>query len=437
MPAKWLPVFFLACLSLGMGNASARLNIEITQGMEGSMPIAVVPFGWAGVGAPAGDVAEIIRADLARSGRFAPMEPDNMPQRPVDGQEINHAQWRALSMDNVVVGQLELRDGRYQVRFQLFDSVRGAQLAGYTIQVMPAELRRAAHRIADIIYQQLTGERGAFDTHIAYVMVENLQDGKRRYRLAVADADGHNEQIILTSPQPLLSPAWAPDGRRLAYVSFESGRSMVYVQNVISGKREKVAEFQGINSAPSFSPDGQRLALSLSRDGNPEIYILELASKRLIRVTQHFGIDTEPVWAHDGRSLYFTSDRGGRPQIYQVNLDQQGRPLDGPRRITFEGSYNASPELSPDGKQLAMVHGDGNRFRIAVLDLGSNVLRVLTDARLDESPSFSPNGVMVLYASEVGGRGVLEAVSADGRARQRLGMSRVDVREPAWSPFSD
>lgn len=429
-----MKAWLLLCLLL-TGTAQARLSIEITQGMEGAMPIAVVPFGWSGSGAPAQDMAAIISADLARSGQFAPLDAQRLPQRPTDSRDVNFALWRGVGSDNLVIGRMELRDGRYQVQFQLFDTVRGVQLAGYTMQADASRLRRVAHQIADIIYQRLTGQRGAFDTHIAYVTVENLEPGKRRFRLEVADADGHNEQVILSSGQPLMSPTWAPDGRRLAYVSFEGGRSMIYVQDIASGQRQKVAEFAGINSAPEFSPDGQRLALTLSRDGNPEIYILELGSGRLTRVTQHFAIDTEPVWAPDGRSLYFTSDRGGRPQIYRVRLDAQGRPQDAPQRVTFEGIYNASPALSRDGKRLAMVHGDGDRFRIAVLELETGTLRVLTDTRLDESPSFAPNGAMLLYATEVGDRGVLEAVSADGRARQRLGLKKGDVREPAWSPF--
>ncbi|PKM45916.1 MAG: Tol-Pal system beta propeller repeat protein TolB [Gammaproteobacteria bacterium HGW-Gammaproteobacteria-1] len=430
-----MKTLLLCCLLLA-GTAQARLSIEITQGMEGAMPIAVVPFGWSGAGGvPAEDVAAIISADLARSGQFAPLDVQGLPQRPVDGRDVNFNLWRGAGSDNLVIGRVELRDGRYQVQFQLFDAVRGVQLAGYSLQTDATRLRRVAHQIADIIFQRLTGQRGAFDTHIAYVTVENLEAGKRRFRLEVADADGHNEQVILTSGQPLLSPAWAPDGRRLAYVSFEDGRSMIYLQDIASGNRQKVAEFSGLNSAPEFSPDGRRLALTLSRDGNPEIYVLELAGGRLARVTQHFAIDTEPVWTADGRGLYFTSDRGGRPQIYRVQIDDGGRPLGSPQRVTFEGSYNASPALSADGKRLAMVHGDGKRYRVAVLELDSSTLRVLTDTRQDESPSFAPNGTMVLYATEVGDRGVLEAVSADGRARQRLGLKKGDVREPAWSPF--
>lgn len=424
----------LLCVLLA-GTAQARLSIEITQGLEGAIPIAIVPFGWGGASAPPQDLAAIISADLARSGQFAPLEAQRLPQRPVNAKDINFNLWRGVGSDNLVIGRIELHDGRYQVQFQLFDAVRGVQIAGYSLQADASRLRRVAHQIADIIYQRLTGQRGAFDTHIAYVTVEDLEAGKRRFRLEVADADGYNEQVVLTSGQPLMSPTWAPDGRRLAYVSFEGGRSMIYVQNIASGQREKVAEFQGINSAPDFSPDGRRLALTLSRDGNPEVYVLELASGRLTRVTQHFAIDTEPVWAPDGRSIYFTSDRGGRPQIYRVRVDGAGGPQGAPQRVTFEGAYNASASVSADGKRLAMVHGDGSRFRIAVLDLETKALQVLTETRLDEAPSFAPNGAMVLYATEVGGRGVLEAVSADGRGRQRLGLKKGDVREPAWSPF--
>jgi TolB protein len=312
--------------------------------------------------------------------------------------------------------------------------LRGVQLTGYSIPTSAERLRRVAHQISDIVYEKLTGQRGAFNTHVAYVTVEQTGAQERQFRLAVADADGFAEQVILSSKQPLLSPAWSPDGRRLAYVSFEEGRSVVYVQEVVSGKREAVASFKGLNSAPGWAPDGRRLALTLSRDGNPEIYILDLQSRALTRVTHSHAIDTEPAFAPDGKSLVFTSDRGGRPQIYRVALDNY-RPQGRPKRLTFEGDYNARASFSADGSRLVMVNGENNRFRIAVMELARGTVRVLTDSRFDESPSFAPNGSMIIFATERNNRGVLEAVSVDGRAHQRLGTSQGDVREPAWSPF--
>lgn len=411
--------------------AQARLVIEITEGQEGALPIAVVPF--AGEAVSEDRVSAVVAADLARSGHFAPLSREQMPALPHEGRGIDFAAWRGAGVEHMVVGKVEERGGALQVRFQLFDVLRGVQLAGYSIPTVEARLRGVAHQISDLVYEKLTGQRGAFNTHVAYVTVE--QQGKKLiHRLAVADSDGHNEQIVLSSPQPLLSPAWAPDGRRLAYVSFEGGRSELYVQDITSGKREKIASFSGLNSAPAWSPDGRRLAMTLSRDGNPEIYIIDLGSRALTRVTFSRGIDTEPAWAPDGRSLVFTSDRGGKPQIYRVNLSGT-RPQGRPSRVTFEGEYNARASFSPDGRRLAFVTGQGNRFRIAVQDLERGTVRVLTDNRLDESPSFAPNGSMIIYATERNNRGILEAVSVDGRAQQRLGTSQGGVREPAWSPF--
>lgn len=413
-------------------SAEARLTIEISEGVEGAMPIAVVPFG--------GEVskvnaASIIATDLARSGRFAPLAAEKLPGRPTNGKSINFAAWRAAGVENIVVGRVQQEAGdKLLVEFQLFDVVRGEQVTGYSIPATSARLRRVAHQISDIVYEKLTGQRGAFNTHVAYVTVEKDGPEKRRFRLAVADADGYNEQVILTSKQPLMSPAWSADGDRLAYVSFEEGRSVVYVQDIATGQREAVARFKGINSAPSWAPDGRRIALTMSRDGNPEIYILELRSRTLTRVTSNISIDTEPAWAPDGSSLVFTSDRGGKPQIYRVELNNY-RPQGRPQRLTFEGLYNARASFSPDGSKLVMTNGDGNQFRIAVMELNSGTVRVLTDSRYDESPSFAPNGSMIIFATERNFRGVLEAVSVDGRAHQRLGTSQGDVREPAWSPF--
>ncbi len=422
--------FTLLCAA----SAQARLEITITGGAEGALPIAVVPFALENGAAPSEDVAAIIGADLARSGRFAPMSPEQLIARPSHGKEVDFAAWREAGVETLVVGRIQPRDGGYAVQFQLLDVLRGAQLTGYVIPAPAVLMRRTAHQIADLIYEKLTGERGAFNTHVAYVTVENLAAGERRFRLAVADADGFNEQVILTSSQPLMSPAWSPEGKRLAYVSFEAGRSVVYVQNVITGQREKVAEFEGINSAPAWSPDGRRLAMTLSKDGNTEIYVLDVATRALTRITRHYAIDTEPAWLPDGRGLIFTSDRGGKPQLYRVDLTG-GATEPTARRITFEGDYNARAAIAPDGKRVAMVHSSGKGFQIAVQDLENGNLRVLTESRLDESPSFAPNGRMIIYATEVRGRGVLEAVSVDGRARQRLGLASGDVREPAWSPF--
>lgn len=415
--------------------AEARLTIEISEGVEGAMPIAVVPFGGVGVGRDYPEVADIVATDLARSGRFAPLAAEKLPAQPHNGKSINFAIWRAAGVENIVVGHVQHEaGGKLLVEFQLFDAVRGVQMTGYSIPATPSRLRRVAHQISDIIYEKLTGQRGAFNTHVAYVTVEKDDQGERSFRLAVADADGFNEQVILTSKQPLMSPAWSAGGNRLAYVSFEEGRSVVYVQDIASGQREAVARFKGLNSAPSWAPDGRRLAMTLSRDGNPEIYILDLQSKALTRITKSISIDTEPAWAPDARSLVFTSDRGGKPQIYRVALNNY-RPQGRPQRLTFEGLYNARASFSPDGSKLVMINGDGNQFRIAVLELKSGTVRVLTDSQFDESPSFAPNGSMIIFATERNFRGVLEAVSVDGRAHQRLGTSQGDVREPAWSPF--
>ncbi len=424
---------FIVMLLLGSAmQVQARLVIEITEGIEGALPIAVVPF--ADEAVSENRVSQIVSADLARSGHFAPIPTAKMSSHPHQGSEIDFAAWRKLGVEHLVVGKVGKRGkSALQVQFQLFDVVSGAQLVGYSIPTVSSRLRQVAHQISDLIFEKLTGQKGAFNTHVAYVTVERT-GGKTINRLAVADADGHNEQIILTSKQPLLSPAWAPDGLRLAYVSFEGGRSELFVQDITTGKRVKLASFSGLNSAPAWSPEGRRLAMTLSRDGNPEIYLIDLDSRALSRITRSHAIDTEAAWAVDGRSLIFTSDRGGKPQIYQVELNGN-RAKGRPQRLTFESEYSARASFSPDGRRLVFVSGEGNRFRIAVQDMETGAMRVVTGNRLDESPSFAPNGKMIIYATEHNGRGILEAVSVDGRSHQRLGVSQGDVREPAWSPF--
>lgn len=416
--------------------AQARMVIDITQGEVGAAPIAIVPFSWEGGGALPEDISGIVKADLARSGQFVPLDSRRLPAQPHTGKAINFAQWQRVRSDHIVVGRVLSEGDNFQIQFQLFDLLKKRQLAGYSFRSSRTQLRNTAHQISDIIYEKLTGKKGAFTTHIAYVMVSTDIKGKRSFQLAIADADGASEQIILASPEPLMSPTWSPDGRRLAYVSFENGRSNVFVQEVASGRRYSVANFKGINSAPGFSPDGQRLVVTLSKDGNPEIYIIELDSRRQLRITNSRAIDTEAVWAPDGRSVVFTSDRGGKPQLYQIGVDRNGA-VGRPRRLTYEGDYNARATYSPDGKYIAMVHRmEGDRqYRIGLLNLQNKQFRLLSKTHMDESPSFAPNGSMLIYASEASGRGVLYAVSVEGDASQRLSVSSGDVREPAWSPY--
>jgi TolB protein len=410
--------------------AWSALTIEITQGTEGAIPIAVVPFGWSGMagGAPE-NISAIISADLNRSGRFEALPDSDLVAHPTEGSQVQFQNWRMVNVDNLVVGKITESGQQYSVQFQLFDVFRGNQIAGYSFNVGRQELRRVAHHISDLIYEKLTGERGAFNTQIAYVTTSGNPDNKT-YTLLVADSDGYNPQTILTSKEPLMSPSWSPDASQLAYVSFENKTAQIYVQELRTGTRRKLASFKGINGAPAWSPDGRTLAVTLSRDGNPEIYTMDLKSNTLKRITNSAGIDTEPVWTPDGGSIIFTSDRGGSAQLYRV-------PASGgqARRLTFEGNYNAGADISPDGRKIAMVHGAGGGYRIAVLDLGSGNLRVLTDGRLDESPSFSPNGSMIIYATGSGNREVLAAVSVDGSFRQRLSLQAGNVREPVWSPF--
>jgi TolB protein len=421
------------CLALLVPFAAATeaaIRIEITRGVDAAQPVAVVPFGWEDEEALPLDVAAVVSSDLARSGRFKPLPVGDMLQKPVEPAAIRFEDWRTVGVDYVVVGRLTRAGNGYNIRFQLFDVYRGNQLIGYSIPVSQDALRRGAHRVADMIYEKLTGEPGAFTTRVAYIT--EVRDGDvRRYHLVVADADGENQRVIVQSVHPLMSPSWSPDGRRIAYVSFEKKRPEIYVQDLGSGKRDVVSGRDGINGAPAWSPDGSKLALTLStQEGNPDVYVMDLRSKKLTRVTTSPAIETEPSWFPDGKRLVFTSDRGGGPQIYQADADGGT-----PKRLTFEGRYNARPVISPDGKLMAIVTQEDTSYRIAVMDLATGALRTLTDGRLDESPSFAPNSSQILYATEYGGRGVLAAVSVDGRVRQRLALAEGDVREPAWSPY--
>ena len=421
----------LLLLLLFAGTAQAALTIEITQGVEGALPIAVVPFGWSvDTGTAPVNVAAIISADLSRSGRFEPLADSDLVAHPTDAKQVLFHNWRMVNVDNLVIGKIsQTTPGQYTVQFQLIDILRGKQIAGYSFPAAHKDMRRVAHHIADLIYEELTGERGAFNTRVAYITTSGPLSN-RRYTLVVADSDGYQPQTILTSKQPLMSPSWSPDAKQIAYVSFEKKTAEIYVQEVVTGSRWKLASFKGINGAPRWSPDGRRLALTLSRDGNPEIYTMDLKSKALNRLTTNSAIDTEPCWSPDGTSIVFTSSRGGSPQLYRMS-SAGGKAT----RLTFDGKYNADADFSPDGRKLAMVHRESGHYRIAVLDLESGALRVLTDGQQDESPSFSPNGSIIIYATGEGSREVLAAVSVDGRFRQRLSLQAGNVREPSWSPF--
>jgi TolB protein len=400
--------------------ANAQLVIEITRGQENAVPIAVVPFGWESANAAPFDVAEVVAADLQRSGRFAPLDRKDMIDRPTAGDQIRFQDWRYLKSDFIVVGKLTPNGAdRYTAQFELFNVLNGQRLTGQSVTATTASMRAMSHRIADIIFEQLTGVRGAFSTRIAFVSAEGTAP-KQQYTLIVADADGENQQKIANSSEPIMSPAWSPDGQNLAYVSFESKASAIYVQTLKTGERSRVSARAGINGAPSWSPDG-----------DVDIYTLKLSSQTLTRMTFDPGIDTEPTWSSDGRKLYFMSDRAGGPQIYEVDVEQPNRAT----RVTFDGTYNARPRLSPDGKQLAVVHLDNGNFRIAIFDLQTKGMQVLSPGRQDESPSFAPNGATLIYATQDRGRGVLATVSVDGRVQQKLAASTGDVREPVWSPF--
>ncbi|MET0580599.1 MAG: Tol-Pal system beta propeller repeat protein TolB [Pseudoxanthomonas sp.] len=429
----WLALFALLLSPLVATAQQQGLEIDIVGGNASALPIAVVPMPYAGSAtAPATDVASVVRADLERSGAFRALPEGSMTERPTRGGEVQYPTWRALKQDYLVVGRVvDAGEGSYRVEYELFDVAKQERMLGLALTARSNAMRDVAHQMADAIYEKILGVRGAFWTRIAYITQTGL--GKQaRYALMVADSDGFNPQTVVRSAEPLLSPSWSPDGNRLAYVSFERGNSSIYIQNISTGARELVSSFRGINGAPTFSPDGRRLALTLSRSGNPEIYVMDLGSKQLTQLTNQFGIDTEPTWSADGSSIYFTSDRGGRPQIYRVSSSGGGAT-----RVTFQGNYNATATVSYDGKKVAVAQGSGNNYRIAMMDssLGSPRWSTLSPGSLDESPSFAPNASMVLYAAREGRRGVLYAVSADARVRQRLVLADGDVREPAWSPY--
>lgn len=434
---KKIIIAFIILLSTQI--VSAAYRIQITQGVESAIPITIIPFSWQGTGAVAPvAVDEVIKDDLARSGEIDPINVKDFSQLPRKLEQVDFNYWRKQEVDALVMGQIkQLAPQRYLISFTLIDPLQNptsssAILLQKEIEVNESQLRKAAHYISDLVYEKLTGYRGAFSTRIAYVNVvwEDPNQPPARYILEVADFDGHNPRPLLTSPEPIMSPSWSPDGRKLAYVSFEKKRAHIFISDVATGHREQVSALPGINGAPSWSPDGKKLALVLSKQKVPKIYILDLATRKLEQITNGYSIDTEPQWTPDGRSLIFTSDRGGKPQVYQVELANKKI-----KRITFKGIYNARGTLSADGRELVMIHRTNSGYHIAVQDLITGDVRLLTQTGLDESPSLAPNGRMILYGTTEGNQRMLGAVSIDGRVKLLLPATNGEVQEPAWSPF--
>lgn len=432
MQQRFIHWFVLLAGVICAGQVFAQgLTVEISNGNASAIPVVTVPFAYEGSSTPPEtNVADIVRADLARSGQLRSLGKADIVEYPTRGSEIKFPTWRLLKQDYIVVGRvLDGSGGESRVEFELFTVGDQKALASLSISGQRSDLRGIAHQVADVVYEKITGVRGAFWTRIAYVTAKGL-GSNQSYALMVADADGYGPQTVVSSKQPLMSPAWSPDGHKLAYVSFERGNSSIYIQDISTGAREVVSAAKGINGAPAFSPDGTKLALTLSNGVNPDIYVLDLASRHLTQITKHFAIDTEPTWTPDGSHIVFTSDRSGKPQIYETGLTGGEAS-----RLTFTGDYNAKASISYDGKKIAMSQGNRNVYHIAVLDRSSGTSTDVSKGNFDESPSFAPNASMILYAATEGSRDVLYAVSADGRVRQRLILADGDVRSPAWSPY--
>jgi TolB protein len=407
--------------------ANAQITIEITQGLDEPTPIAIVPFG--GLVTSAENLPAIISKDLRTSGFFRPIPNSDMLSLPKSEADIYYRDWRLLGAAYIVIGNLQAIAGEYELTYELFDVVSQKRIFQKRARGTASQLRDIAHAASDQIYETITNIRGVFSTKMLYVEDMGV-DGPSRYRLVKADIDGARDSIVFASSEPLLSAAWAPNLKEVAYVSFETSRPAIFRHNLETNVREQLTNFQGLNGAPAWSPDGTKLAFVLSKDGNPEIYTLDLKTKKLNRVTRHFAIDTEPNWTPDGKSLIFTSNRGGSPQIYQIGL-ASGRV----ERLTFDGDYNARGRVSPDGKSIVMVHRYNGVFHIAWQEISSGNMRVLTETRLDESPTIAPNGAMLLYATQHQNKGVLAAVSMDAGLKFRLPSKLGDVREPSWSPY--
>ena len=422
------PKYCMLVLLFFVSSARAELTIEVTQGVDEPMPIAVVPFG--GVVPSGGESFQrIISNDLRSSGFFHAIPSAEMLSHPNKEMDIYYRDWRLLGASYIVIGNVRQESDGYALEYGLFDVFAQKKVWEKVTRGSAAQIRDIAHAASNQIYEAVTNIRGVFATKILYVQDMGV-DGSSRYRLVTSDVDGARDRVLFSSSEPLLSPAWSHDMRQVAYVSFETSRPAIYRHDLVTGVRQQLTNFHGLNGAPAWSPDSRKLAFVLSKDGNPEIYTLDIATKKLRRLTHHFAIDTEPNWMPDGKSLIFTSNRGGSPQIYQIGLASERV-----ERLTFDGDYNARGRVSPDGKSMVVVHRENGVFHIAWQEIATGNMRILTETWLDESPTIAPNGAMLLYATQHNNKGVLAAVSMDAGVKFRLPSKLGDVREPAWSPF--
>lgn len=414
---------------------AAELNIEITQGVDNPIPIAVVPFSWQGTESLQEDVGAIVSADLQQVGEFRALPPANMLGMPDEAAKVFFRDWRILAQDYLLIGKITHSPGSQlvQVQYELFDINRELKLVGEVLTGSVDQLRDIAHEISNVVYEQITGNRGAFATEILYVSAQFISPQLTYYKIEKADYDGHRSQILVESQEPLMSPAWSPDAKQIAYLSFETNLPRIYIQEIATGERRQITNFPGINSSPVWSPDGTKLAMVLSKDGSPDVYVMDLKTNQLTRLTDHPRAETEPSWTADSKNVLFTSDRTGQPQIYQVGITGGF-----PERLTFDCFYCSKGRFLPDGKNLVHVRRDtreDNSYSIAIFNIETQRVITLTDTSLDESPSVAPNGSMIMFATTVGGKGILDAVSIDGRVKFRLPSSQGDVREPSWSPY--